>query len=75
MAKKKPSKTSPLVLTKKNYLLFGIGVLLIIIGYISMSKGPANSFWSLTLAPIILVIAYLVLIPISIFWREKNTQN
>ncbi len=75
MAKKKPSKTSALVLTKKNYLLFGIGVLLIIIGYISMSKGPANSFWSLTLAPIILVIAYLIFIPISIFWREKKTQN
>ncbi|NOY59698.1 MAG: DUF3098 domain-containing protein [Calditrichaeota bacterium] len=75
MVKKKHAKTSPLVLTKKNYLLFGIGILLIVVGYISMSKGPANSFWSLTLAPIILCIAYLILIPISIFWREKNTQN
>ena len=34
-----------------NYLLFGIGLLLVIIGYIFMSSGKVDSFQSSALSP------------------------
>ena len=43
--------------TRKNYLLFGLAAISIIVGYIALSSG------SITLAPILLLIGYLVLIP------------
>jgi hypothetical protein len=69
-------KSEPiLAFTKVNYLIFAAAVLLIVLGYIALSKGPANSFSSLTLAPILLVIGYLVLVPISIFWRPRKQKE
>jgi len=61
-------------LTTENYQIFGIGILVIILGYISLSKGPADSFWSLTLAPILLVIGYCVIIPIAIMYRKRKKE-
>jgi len=50
----------------KNYLIFAIGVVVIIIGYISLSAG------SITLAPVLLVLGYCVLIPIAIIISGKK---
>lgn len=50
----------------RNYIIFGIGLLVIIVGYISLSAG------SITLAPILLVLGYCVLIPISIIIKGKS---
>ena len=61
-------------LSAENYKLFGIGILIIILGYISLSKGPADSFWSLTLAPILLVIGYCVIIPIAIIYKKRKSE-
>ncbi len=58
--------------SKKNYLLFISGVISIIIGYIIMALGETNSFQSLSLAPIILIIGYLVLIPSALLYKEKE---
>ncbi|MBN2009399.1 hypothetical protein JW960_08635 [candidate division KSB1 bacterium] len=68
-------KAVAFTLTSRNYQLFGISILVIILGYIALSKGPANSFWSLTLAPILLVIGYCVIVPIAIIYRGKNKQE
>ena len=45
---------------RKNYLIFGLAALVILAGYVSLSHG------SITLAPILLLLGYLVLIPIGI---------
>jgi hypothetical protein len=42
---------------KKSYILFGIAALVIVAGYITLSRG------SITIAPILLLTGYLVLIP------------
>ena len=42
---------------RKNYILFGLAAVVILAGYITLSKG------SVTLAPILLLTGYLVLIP------------
>ena len=56
---------------KKNYLWFAIGLLIIIVGYIFLGSG------SITLAPILLVLGYCVIIPIAIIIsgekKEKET--
>lgn len=57
---------------RKNYLIFGVGILLIIIGYIFLAQGPADSFLSLSVAPVFLVIGYCVVIPISILYRDRS---
>lgn len=49
----------------RNYIMFAIGMLVIVVGYISLSAG------SITLAPILLVLGYCVLIPLSIIIRGK----
>jgi hypothetical protein len=42
---------------RKNYILFGLGAAAILGGYVALSSG------SITLAPILLLLGYLVLIP------------
>lgn len=42
---------------RKNYILFGLAAVVILAGYIALSRG------SITLAPILLLTGYLVLIP------------
>ena len=55
---------------KNNYLIFGIGVLTIIFGYVLMATGDVNSFQSVKLSPFILFIGYVILIPLSIFYKK-----
>ena len=57
-----------------NYVLFGIGLALIIMGYIIMAAGEVNSFQSLTLAPIMLFIAYIIVIPAALIYRGKSSD-
>ncbi len=42
---------------RKNYVLFAAAAVVILVGYIALSRG------SITLAPILLLLGYLVLIP------------
>lgn len=56
---------------KKNVLIVALGALLIVIGFICLAQGPADNPVSLTVAPIILMLAYLVVIPIGILWNGK----
>ncbi len=44
----------------KNYIWFGIAVVVIVIGYFMLGSG------SMTMAPFLLVVGYCVLIPIAI---------
>ena len=60
---------------KTNYLIFSIGLALVIIGYIFMANGEVNSFQSLTLAPIMLFLGYIVVIPASLVYRDKSKKN
>ena len=62
-------------LGKKNYLLFGIGLATIIAGYIVMATGDVNSFQSLTLAPIMLFVGYLVIIPLALVVRDNDRKS
>ena len=56
---------------RKNYVLFAIGVFIIIVGYLIMYLGEVDSFQSLTLSPILLLIGYLIIIPYALLYRNN----
>jgi len=60
---------------RENYFIFLIGILTLVLGYIFLAQGPADSFWSLTVAPILLVLSYCVIIPLAILYRKKGSQS
>ena len=78
MNKKKEEKNIHLfegwTFSKKNYVLGGIGLATIIFGYVIMASGTVNSFRSLTLAPIMLFIGYLIIIPIALIYQDKKKK-
>lgn len=57
---KKPGAFIDVKFTQKNYLFFGAGVVSLIIGFILLRRGD------IVLAPILLVLGYLVFIPLGI---------
>lgn len=77
--KKKTKKRSAfienLTLTRKNFVIFGIGILAIIIGYIVMATGETYSIQSLVIAPILLLIGYFIIVPISILYKKKGADQ
>lgn len=49
---------------RKNYIWFGIALLTMVLGYVLLSQG------SITWAPLLLVIAYCVLMPVAILVKD-----
>lgn len=57
---------------KINYILFGLGMFLIIVGFYFMGQGEWNSTSSLVISPILLFIGFVVVMPASILYRKKS---
>ena len=55
---------------RKNYLLFGVGVFVIIVGYLIMYLGDVNSFQSLVISPLLLLLGYLIIIPAALLYKK-----
>ena len=68
---RKTKKDETLPFERENYIIFGIGILFIIAGYIALSGNSVEGFVPLTLAPILLVMGYCVIIPVGIMYRKK----
>lgn len=64
------------VFDKTNMYLLILGIVMLIIGYFLMAQGD------ITISPILLIIAYLIIFPLSIIWgafigkkKPNNTQD
>lgn len=71
---------TPLGFNRKNYILFGTGLALIILGFLFLTspvfgggfpfihpfKGGADGWLTMNLAPVMLVLGYCVVIPAAI---------
>ena len=55
---------------RKNYILFGVGVFVIIVGYLIMYSGEVDSFQSLVISPLLLLAGYLVIIPMALLNKK-----
>ncbi len=58
--------------TKTNTVLLLTGFGILILGFYLMSFGPWDNPVSLTLSPIVLLIAYLIVFPVTIFYRKRK---
>ena len=56
---------------KKTSLPFFLGLAVIIAGFACLRVPPVDSFWSLTAAPVLLVLGYVVLIPVGLWPRGR----
>lgn len=54
---------------KKNYLIFAAALIVIIVGFWTLAEG------SITLAPILLVAGYCVLLPIALIIKDKPEES
>jgi len=70
-----PRKNEEKVNFSINLNLYYGAVAVIILGYIFLSLGNANSITSLTLGPIILVIGYLIAMPIALLSGIGKKEN
>jgi hypothetical protein len=57
---------------RENYIIVGVGIVVIILGYFALSQSDPFGFLPLTVAPILLLLGYCVIIPIGIMYRKKN---
>ena len=57
---------------KTNYVIFGIGIVSIIIGYLLIASNSVDSYMSTKIGPVILFVGYCLIIPFSIFYIGKK---
>jgi uncharacterized membrane protein HdeD (DUF308 family) len=68
-------KIEGLPFTSVNYQIFALGIIVIILGYIALAQPPAGSFMSLTVAPILLVTGYCIIVPVAILYQKKKSET
>ena len=72
---RKAKFSAPPVYSKRNYQLFGLAFFIIFIGYYALKQGPVDGVLTMTVAPILLVLGYCVVIPLAIIYSAKNKTN
>jgi len=60
---------------KENYIFLFIGFAFILAGFYFLGQGQWNSSSSLVISPILLFLGYIVIFPLSIFFRKKKEQK
>ncbi|MCF8242434.1 MAG: DUF3098 domain-containing protein [Melioribacteraceae bacterium] len=60
---------------KSNYILLATGVVIVIIGFFLMAQGPWDNPVSMTISPLVLLVAYLIIFPLSIMYKKKRTGS
>ncbi len=73
----KRTESSPFKIywNKTNYILLLAGVALLIIGFYMMSIGNWDSVTALVFSPIVLLIAYIIIFPASIFFSKTEKKG
>ena len=69
---KKGKADDSLPFERENYIIVGVGILTIILGYIALAQDGVEGFMPLTVAPILLLIGYCIIVPIGIMYRKKD---
>ena len=72
---KKGKTEASFPLERENFIILGVGLLTIILGYVALSGNQVEGFSQLTVAPILLVLGYCVIIPVGIMYRKKKPAD
>jgi len=73
--RRKITKDDRLPLGRDNFRIIGIGLLVIVAGYIALLEGSVEGFLPLVVAPILLLIGYCVIVPIGIMYRKSAAKK
>lgn len=62
------------ILAKNNLIILAVALVLLVLGYVFLGQGPVYNHLSWSVAPILLVTAYCVVIPVAILygWKKKK---
>ncbi len=71
-AAQKKKNVQDFTFDKKNLYMLSAGIIGIVVAFILMAQPPVDGFLSRTLAPVILVISYLIIIPMAIMYGKKK---
>lgn len=71
---KRRSKDDILPLGRDNFRIIGVGVLVILAGYLAMLEGSVEGFLPLVVAPVLLVLGYCVIIPFGILYKKSSVK-
>lgn len=71
-----PAEKFHFPLGPNNFKILGVGVLILILGFVFMAlPDHPDAFLTRTLAPVLLVFAFLVVIPVGLLYKEKKTDT
>jgi len=60
---------------KTEYKYFLLGIIVIIIGYILLAVGDTYDTISMVISPIFLAVGYIIILPLSILYRSKDSEK
>lgn len=75
--KKKVSKGSSkwtIPLTRTNFYLFGLGIVILIVGFYIMTIPPWDSFFALVISTLLLLFGYFVIFPMGILKKKQENE-
>jgi len=75
MAKAVKKENPALIIGRTGGILFAAGLAIIIYSFIIMWEPPVDGFYTRTLAPVLLIIAFLVIIPLAILIKPKQDSE
>jgi hypothetical protein len=64
-----------LPLSKENFIIIGVGIVVILLGYAALLEGSVEGFLPLVAAPILLVLGYCVIIPLGILYKKSYIKR
>jgi hypothetical protein len=73
--RRKGTSEGRLPLGRQNFLIIGIGLAIIAVGYLAMIEGSVEGFLPLVAAPILLVLGYCVIIPYGILHKKSSPHR
>jgi hypothetical protein len=69
-SRRKAQRDDRLPLSKQNFIIIGVGIATIVVGYVAMLESSVEGFLPLVVAPILLVLGYCFIIPLGIMYRK-----
>ena len=73
--RRRPSERLRLPYTRRNGAILALGIGVIAIGYLCLAQLPVDGFFTLSLAPVLLVVGYCVLIPIGLLIGGRSEKG
>lgn len=71
----KSRREAVLPLARENYWIVVVGIAVILLGFVALAQDGVEGTMPLVVAPILLFLGYLVIVPIGLMYRKKTKQE